>query len=119
VSDGILDLADHALDDWATEPPRVICDEGQPLWPERWNWLRHGTWSYIVTAVGPDGQPIPGAIVEIRPSHFHPGDYISPRAGRRDWRRCPLCHPQGNPPKLPVDGREYRRRQMARRRRRR
>jgi hypothetical protein len=69
-----------------------ICDGGRPLRPERWNALRHGTWSYRITAIGPDGLPIPGAKVTIGPAA--PGS---------------LC----------IDGRAYSRRQAARKKRRR
>jgi hypothetical protein len=37
---------------------------------------------------------------------------------RKSLHRCQLCNPSGNPPPLPIDGREYHRRQQARKRRR-
>jgi hypothetical protein len=43
--------------------------------------------------------------------------YHAPDAPRRVLRRCRACHPEGNPLPLAVDGRGYRRRQSARRRR--
>jgi hypothetical protein len=46
--------------------------------------------------------------------HYHTAD-----APRRLLRRCRLCSPQANPLPLAVDGHDYRRRQLARRRRRR
>ena len=44
--------------------------------------------------------------------HFHEQD-----APRRVTRRCPLCNPASWTRRLCIDGREYRRRQMARKRR--
>jgi hypothetical protein len=74
-----------------------------------------------VTVIGPDGEPLPGAVVTF-------GDYdgvieiggiahYAHKLRMRGWWRCPRCNPRGNPPKLPVDGREYARRQAARKRR--
>ena len=45
--------------------------------------------------------------------HYHPAD-APPRARRR----CLACHPGSWVPSLRIDGKEYRRRQRARRRRR-
>jgi hypothetical protein len=69
----------------------VICDGGRPLWPVRWNWLRHGTWNYRVFIVGLDD--------------------AGPTVGW-SWPAPPSR-------KLCIDGREYRRRQRARAKRRR
>ena len=79
--------------DWGPDPPRVICEGGPALRPERWSPWRHGTWSYKVTAINADGTPVEGATVTIGPV-------------------------SGNPARLCIDGREYARRRKARRRRR-
>lgn len=89
-----------------TDASEMICDGGRPLWPVRWNLWRHGTWKYTVTAVGPDGSPLPGAAVEIGPVE---GGFSWA------WYR-PLS---GRPARLCIDGREYHRRQQARKKRRR
>jgi hypothetical protein len=39
--------------------------------------------------------------------------------GRGSMHGCAVCNPQGRPPPLAIDGREYHRRQLARKRRRR
>lgn len=78
--------------------PEVICDGGRPLWPERWSVLRHGTWNYRVSIVGLDD-----AEVTFGP----PGPTV-----RWSWYSPPSR-------KLCIDGREYRRRQRARAKRRR
>lgn len=163
--DATLAAIDGALDG------RVICDGGQPLWPERWNVWRHGTWSYRVTPVPaiqrqmdaiaaalstglPDGLHFAWGPAEPAPPR-HPGavvaeivqglaeastvilagfgravgEFAKPFArmahegdARRNPRqhiRCRRCNPAGNALPLAVNGREYRRRQRARRRRRR
>ena len=74
----------------------VICDGGRPLWPERWHWLRHGTWYYKITAIRADGTPLEGATVTIGP-----------------W------YPRGEPGRLCIDGRDYALRRKSRRRRKR
>jgi hypothetical protein len=71
MSADILAAIDNALDDgsasedamrWTPEPQRVICNGGEPLWPERWSVLRHGTYYYTVTAIA-----APGVVVTIGP----------------------------------------------------
>lgn len=65
MTGGILDLPGSAPD-----APSVICDGGRPLRPERWSPWRHGSWSYIVTAIGADGAPLEGAAFEIGAADF-------------------------------------------------
>ena len=84
-----------ALEDW--EMPLVICGGIRPLWPERWNLLRHGTWCYRVTAIPA------GAAVTLT---------SLPGALEISWYRI-------GPGKLCIDGHAYARRRTARRRRKR
>lgn len=131
---------------WTPDPGRVICDGGRPLWPERWNVWRRGDWSYRVTAIGAAALP-PSVNVEFRfdVEPFNQAMAAAGRAlavfghdlsiatakafgvpphllgigghERSRVARCRRCNPAGNPFPLAVNGREYRRRQRARRRR--
>ena len=74
----------------------LICDGGRPLWPERWNLLRHGTYRYTVAVIGAED-----ATVEIGPVDG---------AISHEWYGT-------HRPKLRIDGREYARRRKARKRR--
>jgi hypothetical protein len=127
-------------------PERVICHGTGPLMPERWNVWQHGTYEVRVTAdvssfaAGIEAMqrafadwartvwPVLGRAMEAAGKaiagaygffwsgsqlHYHPAD-----APRRVTRRCRVCHPEAFSPPLAIDGREYHRRQRARRRRR-
>lgn len=185
--DSTLAAIDGALEDWGTsgdamrwQPDRVICDEGRPLWPERWSPWKHGIYRYSVTAMG-GGAPVPitGAVFRDRMDAVAQALSVPlPDGMRFEWmtvdatsvqaagellvaatqhaqeaivraygpafqalfqawgkgvtdiahvvqmayypgphRRCPRCHPAGNPGPLAISGADYRRRQRARRKR--
>lgn len=63
----ILEVIDGALADcstsgdamrWSPEPPRVICDGGDVLWPERYSILRHGTYRMGASAIDLTGMQV-------------------------------------------------------------
>jgi hypothetical protein len=66
-------LAPHHIPGYAGipeyRPGVMICsDFGRPLWPARWDWLRHGTFTYRVRAFGPDGEELPVTISPAGPA---------------------------------------------------
>ena len=75
-----------------------------------------GSYAYLVTAIGPDGSPLPGATIEFSDEL---DDYVNallrtdPLFARAWYQRC-----AAEPPPLRIDGHEYARRQRARRRKR-
>lgn len=136
------------LDGMRWSPGRVICDSGQPLTPERRSAWRHGTFSYSVTPgtryelvttgtrcefraaghwtaplavwyeiVVPTMQHLIGVSMEFNQALELVHSLAAPLSRHR--RRCPACNPRGNPEPLAINGREYRRRQLARQRRKR
>lgn len=58
--------------------PLWICDSGRPLWPERWNWWRHASYTYRITAIAADGTELP---VTISPAGRQPGGTGTRAAG--------------------------------------
>jgi hypothetical protein len=59
-------LAPHHIPGYRTIPeyrpgePLAICEDfGTPLWPVLWNYWRHGSYGYRITAHGPDGEELP------------------------------------------------------------
>jgi hypothetical protein len=85
-----------------------------------------GAYEYRVTAIDAEGLPVPGATVEVLPAEggfawpadeldeYLEGQMRNPEFARRWHWICAVI-----PGKLPIDGHEYHRRQMARKKRRR
>lgn len=131
---------------WSDVPERVICDGGVGLRPERWSVWRHGTWHYRVTAIPAEAVVLVAAMQDTGPvygqfmrklsdaysrmartgwdalkSYLRAGHdlhlaFMSQGDRRRHCRRCVLCNPASYT-QTAVNGREYHRRQQARRRR--
>lgn len=72
---------------------------------------------YTVTATGPDGKPLPGAVITLEPPI--PGVNVTCWDCLGWWRQecCTTCHPRAFVPPLCINGHAYRKRQLARRRR--
>jgi hypothetical protein len=108
---------------WRPElPVLVICDDGEPLWPQQAAGLPdggicapvrvHGSAVIAVTASMDD---FAGEVAKAARAIHHLWSVLRPRQHKR---LCPKCNPHGNTRPLKAGGHEYQRRLRNRRRRR-